>query len=172
MAIAESISAKLRNIAQQRRRVIIFPLIDELPEELLDILAWDMHVEWYQEDQPIEVKRALIKDSVRVHRLKGTPAAVETAVGAIWPGSKVEEWFEYDAPPYHFRITIAMNNQLTEESVAEALRVVDQTKNLRSHVGQIFVQKSHTETLWAGTAGHTMIRNVLIEEEEKADGIV
>ncbi|MCL2563615.1 MAG: phage tail protein I [Oscillospiraceae bacterium] len=147
VAIAEGIATKVRSLAAERARMIIYPRIDELPEELLDILAYDMHVEWYQEDQPIEVKRSLIKDSVRVHMTKGTPAAVETAVGAVFPGARVEEWFEYDGLPYRFRVTVGVGTQLTEEATAEALRMVAQTKNLRSHFDWIVLEHNTHESL-------------------------
>jgi len=134
VAAVEGVAARIRRLAAERVRMIIYARIDELPEELLDILAYDMHVEWYQEDQPLEVKRALIKGSVQVHMTKGTPAAVEAAVGAVFPGSRVEEWFEYGGRPYFFRITVGIGSR---GSITEALRIVDRTKNLRSWIDGI-----------------------------------
>ena len=62
--IADALSARNEEIDRLR----IYTQIDNLPEELLDILAHDFKVDWYGYDYGIEAKRALIKDSFQVHR--------------------------------------------------------------------------------------------------------
>lgn len=96
-ALGRAIAGQLQITAQQIRRNIIYARIDELDEQTLDILAYDLHVDWYDHSYPIEVKRQTIKDSVKIHRRLGTKYAVETALGAVFPGTRVEEWFEYGA---------------------------------------------------------------------------
>ena len=54
------------NPADMNRRFL------ELDEQTLDILAYDLHVDWYDHSYPIEVKRQTIKDSVKIHRRLGT----------------------------------------------------------------------------------------------------
>ena len=55
---------------------------------------------------PVVEKRRMLKDSWRVHRMLGTKGAVEMAIAAIYPGTAVEEWFQYGGEPYHFKLTI------------------------------------------------------------------
>ena len=90
-ALGRAIAGQLQITAQQIRRNIIYARIDELDEQTLDILAYDLHVDWYDHSYPIEVKRQTIKDSVKIHRRLGTKYAVETALGAVFPGTRVEE---------------------------------------------------------------------------------
>ena len=76
MALAQTISAQLRATAAEIRKNIIYARIDELDEATLDVLAYDLHVDWYDYSYPIEVKRRTIRDSIQVHRRLGTKYAV------------------------------------------------------------------------------------------------
>lgn len=134
-ALGRAIAEQLQITARQIRQNIIYARIDELDERTLDILAYDLHVDWYDHSYPIEVKRQTIKDSVKIHRRLGTKYAVETALGAVFPGTRVEEWFEYDGDPYTFRAIInATENGVTAAQQAAVLERVIFYKNLRSHL--------------------------------------
>ena len=134
-ALGRVIAEQLQITARQIRQNIIYARIDELDEQTLDILAYDLHVDWYDHSYPIEVKRQTIKDSVKIHRRLGTKYAVETALGAVFPGTRVEEWFEYDGDPYTFRVIInATENGVTAAQQAAVLERVIFYKNLRSHL--------------------------------------
>lgn len=134
-ALGRAIAEQLQITARQIRQNIIYARIDELDERTLDILAYDLHVDWYDHSYPIEVKRQTIKDSVKIHRRLGTKYAVETALGAVFPGTRVEEWFEYDGDPYTFRVIInATENGVTAAQQAAVLERVIFYKNLRSHL--------------------------------------
>ena len=101
-ADAEALAARLAEID----RVRIISNIDALDETVLDILARDFKVDWYDPNYSLEEKRRTVKSSWRVHKTLGTKAAVETAIRAIYPLTTVEEWFEYGGEPYHFRLNI------------------------------------------------------------------
>ena len=66
LAVATVIAEQLQTTAQQIRKNIIYARIDELEEPILDILAYDLHVDWYDYSYPLEVKRQTIKDSVKI----------------------------------------------------------------------------------------------------------
>jgi len=119
-------------------RVSLYPRIRELPEELLDILAYDFKVDWWDPNYTLEEKRRTLADSWHVHKLLGTKAAVETALRAIYPKSEVQEWFEYGGKPYHFKIFIDLTGeQWTTERPQNVLERVDFYKSLRSHLEAI-----------------------------------
>ena len=108
----------------------IFSRIDELPESLLDILAKDFKIEWYDPNYDLAAKRNILRDSFYVHRHMGTRAAVETALTDIWPNSVLEEWFEYEGEPFHFRIVVTYEWSPEEE---EAIKTaIERVKNERS----------------------------------------
>ena len=129
-ADAEALAARLAEID----RVRIISNIDALDETVLDILARDFKVDWYDPDYSLEEKRRTVKSSWRVHKTLGTKAAVETAIRAIYPLTTVEEWFEYGGEPYHFRLNIDITSdsgdRVRQRRVLERLNFY---KSLRSH---------------------------------------
>ena len=104
--LAEVAARVMLKVYDTRWMPAIYSKIDSLPEDVLDILAQDLKVDWYDYNAEIEVKRRTIKDNWHVHKKMGTKSAVETAVSDVWPISVVEEWFDYSGDPYHFRVAL------------------------------------------------------------------
>ena len=129
-ADAEALAARLAEID----RVRIISNIDALDETVLDILARDFKVDWYDPGYSLEEKRRTVKSSWRVHKTLGTKAAVETAISAIYPHTKVLEWWEYGGEPYHFRLDINItNDHIDSDKQRRVLERLNFYKNLRSH---------------------------------------
>lgn len=134
VALAEALSELLAARPAEIERLRIYPAIDTLDEPLLDILAHDFKVDWWDPEYSLEEKRRTLKDSWRVHKLLGTKAAVVTAISAIYPHTQVLEWFEYGGEPYHFRLDINITNDSIDS--AKQRRVLERLnfyKSLRSH---------------------------------------
>ena len=137
-ALATSTAQVLARRKNEIRMLEIFSRIDELPEDLLDILAYDFKVDWWDYNYTVEQKRQTLKDSFRVHKHLGTKYAVQTAISAIYPDTKVTEWFEYGGTPFTFRLTIdATNVETTSTKHQKVLALVDYYKNKRSHLDGI-----------------------------------
>ena len=154
-ALAASVAGVLSARPEEIRRLSIYPRIGELPEELLDILAYDFKVDWWDADYTLEEKRRTLKDSWRVHRMLGTKAAVELAISAIFPEVRVSEWFEYGGKPYHFRLSIDVSEEDTSsERYRRVLERVNWYKNLRSHLDEIIyiIQAEGVATGYAAAA--------------------
>lgn len=131
-----SVAAKqLRMIVDDISLDTIYARIDALPEDLLDILAYDFKVDWWDYDYTVEQKRQTLKDSFMVHKHLGTKFAVETAISAIYPETTVQEWFEYGGDPYTFRLTIdATDVAVNTAKHQRVLELAEYYKNLRSHL--------------------------------------
>lgn len=149
-ADAEALAVRLEEID----RVRIISNIDGLDEAVLDILARDFKVDWYDPDYSLEEKRRTLKDSWRVHKTLGTKAAVERAISAIYPETTVEEWFEYGGEPYHFRLRINLANDSGD--ITKQRRVFQRLnfyKSLRSHVDEVkYFLKPEKVWAYAGAA--------------------
>ena len=95
-------------------------------------LAYQFHVDFYDSSMSLQEKRSLVKNSIRWHMRKGTPAAVEEMVATVFESADTEEWFDYGGEPYHFRVTgigasipdVAIINKLVD--------AINQSKNTRS----------------------------------------
>lgn len=134
VALAEALGEVLAVRPAEIDLLRIYPAIDRLDERLLDILAYDFKVDWWDADYSLEEKRRTLKDSWRVHRLLGTRAAVEMAISAIYPHTQVLEWFEYDGEPYHFRLDINItNDSIDSDKQRRVLERLNFYKSLRSH---------------------------------------
>lgn len=137
-ALAASISEALARRVTEIDRVSIYAHIDELPEELLDILARDFKVDWYDFDYTMEQKRKTLKDSFLVYRHLGTKFAVTTALSAIYPINSIQEWYEYGGHPHAFRLTVdATDVPADAERRSRILTLVRFYKNLRSYLDRV-----------------------------------
>jgi len=137
---AQALAARPAEIAN----LSIYARIMELPEELLDLLAYDYKVDWWDVNYSLEEKRRTLKDSWRVHKHLGTRYAVGTALGNILPGAVIQEWFEYGGKPYCFRIDVPVSEEgISVERQRRVLSRIWFYKNLRSHLD---LMELHTET--------------------------
>ncbi|WP_288760504.1 phage tail protein I [uncultured Veillonella sp.] len=110
----------------------LYERLDELPTAVLNLLAWQYHVDFFKYDMTDEVKRNLIRQSIAWHRIKGTPTAVEEMVTAIYATAEVEEWYQYDGEPFHFRVNI-FGEAVTDAAILKDLQTsVYAVKNVRS----------------------------------------
>lgn len=129
------------------KEVLHIPRLDELTGTILDLLAWQLHVDFYE---PLyltdEQKRALIRQSVAWHRRKGTVAAVEELAATVFKGASIQEWFDYGGEPYYFRI-IAKSFAKSAEDYRTFRRAINVAKNVRSHLDKIIVDFSPEEPL-------------------------
>ncbi|MFW2151861.1 phage tail protein I [Acinetobacter gyllenbergii] len=97
--------------------------VDDAPEDFLSILAWQFSVDRWQEDWPDEVKRAQIKNSIKVHTYKGTNFALRSIVESFGYSLTVHEWWQ-ETPmnePGTFQLTIETNGRALSEKTSKTL---------------------------------------------------
>lgn len=138
-AIAVALNTELQKVTAETQQVLHLPRLDVLPEKVIDLLAWQFHVDFYEPvGMDIKTKRKLVKESIAWHRIKGTPAAVEMMLSSTFGRSaKVSEWYEYDGEPYHFKVSVKTKNFPTMESLGLAKQGVLAAKNTRSVLDSI-----------------------------------
>ena len=131
-----------------RENAGIFYQIEELDELMLDILATDLHVDWYDYNADLDEKRQLIKNSIAIHRMAGTPAGLRLAVESTHNEIELEEWFQYGGEPYFFRVGINIVDPAKEINQARILNIVRTYKPVRAHLeddGIAFRSVQHVE---------------------------
>ena len=155
-ALASCTAAALAERKAEIDSLILYARMDELPEPLLDLLAQDFKVDWWDGDYSLEEKRQTLRDSWHVHRTLGTKAAVETALSAIYPNTKVIEWWEYDGLPYHFRLSINVSSDETSSLKHQRVMArLELYKNLRSQLDEVEYYDGGAEIAWY--AGANMV---------------
>ena len=66
---------------------------------LVDILAWQFHVEFYDNSKDLEFRKRLVQLSIQWHITKGTYQLVQDVLDTYWPGgASLLEWFAYYDP--------------------------------------------------------------------------
>lgn len=135
--ISETLDKMLWEIKKQSLFVLLLPRLNELSETLVDELAWEYHVDFYKPDLPIEKKRALVRKAIAWHRIKGTPAAVESVCTAVFQSASVEENWQYGGEPYHFKVKVIKEPVPNERVIDMLIDAINATKNTRSWLDEI-----------------------------------
>jgi len=117
---------------------LLLYLIDTAPEVSLLPLAEQFHVMgaegWNWANTPAQ-QRNLIKQSIALHRTKGTPWAIKQILVTLGMTGIVSEWFEYGGEPYHFRIDIDLSGRgMGQHDVQHLVDLIPEYKNVRSHL--------------------------------------
>ncbi len=167
-ALAKAIEAGLQKMNDIiRQGVDCITDYDTMPEWRLDELAWETNF-LYDYSAGVETKRRLLKDVFFIYRRLGTKAAVENALQAIFPGSVLQEWFEYGGEPFYFRMEIELpDSGITPEQLERALRRIVFYKNARSVLeGLNFDRNVSAQIMTAGIAVTNPRVEVFPEKEE------
>lgn len=103
---------------------------DNCPVALLPWLAWALSVDVWDATWTEAQKRQAIRDSVGIHRRKGTKGALITALAPY--AAQIIEWFN-DSPvgqPFTFIVEVAPEN---EAQLSTIIAIIERVKNARSH---------------------------------------
>lgn len=129
VAMAEAAEIQLKEAYREAEILFNLVEIEKVPEQLLDLLSYEKHVDFYDVSLPIEQKQEVIKASISQHRKKGTPEAVEKALSAISVENRLLEWFEYNGSPFFF--STLLNLESSPDRI-QMKKIINATKNTRS----------------------------------------
>lgn len=147
-AIRQSIDSPIQEVSQNIREAFIISRINELPENVIDLLAWQWHVDFYEPELPLETKRELVLDSIKWHRKKGTKAAIVSALRKLKFEPTIKEWFEpelEDTVPHSFSVRGYYKDDhinvdfLGEDTEGILRRIIEGTKPARSQLLKLVV---------------------------------
>ena len=142
-AICKAVEAAFQYVSGRTQDGIDCVLdVDKMPEWRLDEMAWELDC-LYEYDADIESKRIWIKNAAPYYSLYGTVAGVKQYIEGRFENVDVQEWWQYDGDPYHFRVVV--DGEWTEENVEWAQKAVDTTKNVRSALDGIIFSSGSTE---------------------------
>lgn len=119
---------------------------DRLPEDVIDLLAWQWHVDYYDSTADVETKRQYVRSSLEIHRHKGTKYAVNKAMSDINSKYHIREWTEYGGKPYYFRI-VEPDGDMVSYSEKDIIKAAKDAKNVRSWLEGVQVETLQTYRL-------------------------
>lgn len=130
---------------------------ESCPAALLPWLASEYSVDVWDTTWTEAQKRQMIRDSVFVHRMKGTIGAVRGALASLGFAVQVQEWFNQipAGTPYTYRLLLEVSQTgISQDDMQTVSDVVEQTKNLRSHLDSIVpIVLTQTGPVVAGACG-------------------
>ncbi len=139
VAAARALDGELAKTTANINAINIWSRIDEIEEPLLSMLAWELHVDYWDQAWPDSAKRETIKKAYILHMIKGTPAAVVEAIKTVWNDAEIEEWFEYDGAPGYFRAYT--DETLSAEMIDRFVEMINAYKNCRSWLDKLGVKR-------------------------------
>jgi hypothetical protein len=99
-AACKAFDRQMYQIIDDTGVVIMIPNIMGLTDSnLVNILAWQFHVDFYDANKPLEFRKTLVQQAITWHMRKGTVKLVQEVLDTYWPGgATIVEWFEYYSP--------------------------------------------------------------------------
>lgn len=157
--------------------VTVYAGVDILPEQIVDLLAEEFRAQYYDTSFPITEKRKAVKKALLWHCRAGTVSAVRELTDLVWrsESAQVQEWFEYDAAPYLFRVLLETDMSIGEDKIEDFLAALWKVKNTRSHLEAIAFRRRVNQTLYVGAAirssGHIIITDVWNDKYEMQEEV-
>jgi len=147
-AAAAAIDNELKAVTVAIPATLLIARLDELPECVLDLLAWQWHVDYYEPvGMDIETKRKLVRQSIAWHRRKGTPEVVQEVVTAVLGDAQVLEWFEYGGEPYWFKVEC--NDIVRDGQTFTRLgNLINSVKNTRSWCEGVKIKREYPSNIY------------------------
>ncbi|GHV45294.1 hypothetical protein FACS1894204_04040 [Synergistales bacterium] len=130
-AASRAIDKEIQSVSSDIVEALIVSRIDKLPEPVVDLLAWQWHVDFYELARTLEMKRATVKNSIPWHRKKGTKWAIKKALESLGVKPEIVEWWKIEgAVPY----TFAVEAEITDKYWRIFPNVDDVTRMIRDAV--------------------------------------
>lgn len=108
IALSLALDPELRAVSAAIEEAIIWPNVDNLPEAVLDVLAWDCRLNELQiwDDATLAGKRALLKNIFAIRKKSGTRYAVRRIFDLLSVVGELIEWWQEGASHDTYRIRL------------------------------------------------------------------
>ncbi|MBQ4431748.1 MAG: phage tail protein I [Synergistaceae bacterium] len=174
-AIIHALDPELQAVSRDALLPVIFARIDELDEHTTDLLAWQLHCDFYDLAATLTMKHEAVKSSLKWHMKKGTAWAIVEALKSLGVDATFIPWWQSDDEPYTFRIDAKITGDYYRTAGRDKInalirRAVNESKSARSLLKELKASISFTENLplHAGLAsaltGHQSIGLILPEK--------
>lgn len=143
--LAAAVNKLIKEPGNKIDTVRVWDQIDELDDAQLDELAYELNIDWYRSNLPIENKRAIVKISDLVHSRRGTKWAVEHLISAYFASGKVVEWHEAeygDPKPFHFFVCTS-ERDISETTIQEFKEIAKIAMPARSRMDEVYFSDTY-----------------------------
>ena len=156
--LCAALTPQLQSLAEKIIKALGLPLVTidytKLTEEVMDQLALDLLIAWYDSGESTETKAKVIKNADRLHSIAGTPAAIEEVMQIYFGDGEVKEWFDYGGNPGYFKV-VTSNVSVTGEKIDEFLAILESIKRASAWLEEVVIAMSGEFNINYGFAVHT-----------------
>lgn len=148
LGISYALKMAYQEFLRHQATVYVYAFIGGAPEYVLDLLAVELRVKYYNWNLDIDTKRDLIRTAIGVNMRDGTTYAVQTVIKTLFPSGSMEEWYQYGGDNNHFRVRL-----VAEEcgfDVDELISSIQAVKRLSSKLDIISIDQSLPATTFYG----------------------
>lgn len=146
IAACSALEGELQAVSVAVDQIMIISKLSSQPSAVIDNLAWQWSTDFYDDSLSLTTRISLVQNSLKWHKIKGTPAVVQEMVSSVLSNGVVTEWFDYDGEPYHFRVQT--DEIISSQAIYDQLAaVITATQNIRSWLDGVIVSRT-----WSGTA--------------------
>ena len=111
ICFSKALSSIFPYALEATNKIRFFNFVDNLTSAELDNLAIELHVDVYSKNWTLEQKKETCVNALLWKLKKGTVFALKDFVKKVYGDIQVEEWFDYDGFPYHFRSRVCFFDQ-------------------------------------------------------------
>jgi len=148
LALSYAIKLQIAHLLVLSTKVGVSYDIDDLNEEVLDYMAVELRVMYYDQALPLDTKRTLVKNALSWRSHAGTTGAVAEMLQTIFGTGDVVEWYEGGYKPNEFRVVVDARS--TPETAEQISRIISRVKNVRSHLIALTFSKKAQGKLYIG----------------------
>lgn len=129
-AISKAIERAFQYVAAKvEEGIAVIQDPDAMPEWRLDEMAGELGC-LYDYTGTVESKRYWIANAIPLYSITGTPQAIYDFLAGVFDEIELEEFWQYDGDPFHFRVTV--EGEWTPETEAWARHAIATAQNVRS----------------------------------------
>ncbi len=174
IAISYAVKRATGAMLENAKKLQLYSDIDNMPEYILDYMATETNLAYYDESFDIVTKRKLVKDAYISRMMAGTRAATENIIKTIFGGGEIVEWYEeQENPGEPGTFDVKTEARMTDKLYEQLAQAISRTKNCSSHMRYVSIaRKLHSELKEAaGTTEHvtqTLSNDVKVDAEDNA----
>lgn len=130
---------------------------DRIAEHLLPWLAWAVGVRQWSDEWSEARKRAEVKNALNIRRRAGTLGALRQVIGMHGiEGGDIDEWFDYQGQPGHFRLVLDLDGVgISKNGYEELIIGLTRAKRLSAHFDPTQISTTTRGHVQLGAGKHT-----------------
>ena len=137
-AMAYAVNRQLIQMLTYAEGTMVLANVDKMSDAVLDVLAKELRLPYYDLSFTISVKRELVKGALQYWATAGTVESLTKILTNIFGDAEIEEWFEYGGEPGYFRI-LTTNPNVSGETLEQFRKTAQDVKRLSAWLEEVLV---------------------------------